>query len=60
VRAPASITSSTGTGDNARTASKATAAMVLQAMMSIFTFFARRNWAICSANRATVSRDFTP
>jgi hypothetical protein len=41
--APASMTSSTGTGDSALTTSAATAAMVLQAMTRSLTSFSSRN-----------------
>ena len=58
--APASMTSSTGTGDRSFTTCAATAAMVLQAMTSSLTSFSSRNCAISVVKWAMVSTDFTP
>ena len=60
-RAPASMTSSTGMPAASRcTTSAATAAMVLQAMISIFTSRCSRNSVICAVKCSIVATDFTP
>jgi len=58
--APASMTSRTGTGERETTASWATAAIVLQAMMSSLTSRCTRNSVIWAAYRLIVSADLTP
>jgi hypothetical protein len=60
-RAPASMTSSTGIPAARRcTTSAATAAMVLHAMISIFTSRWSRNSVICAVKCSMVATDFTP
>lgn len=59
-RAPASMTSKTATGDSSSTICRATAAMVLQAMIRSLTPCVRRNWVISAVNAQIVSTDLTP
>jgi hypothetical protein len=55
------MTSSTGMPAASRcTTSAATAAMVLQAMISIFTSRWSRNSVICAVKCSMVATDFTP